>query len=156
MSLPSGFVGFVQGIPNWFTKLLPSSAQVPSGTEVFAQNVDIIDREDRELGRINKGERHFVAYEFSSNQTLRTLIPAPGEGLSIVIYDVLMSTGTAGTVLLQDNINNRLFGRMSFAANGGWCFNSYFGFAVTPHQSLVLTSTTGVGPLAVTINYAIE
>lgn len=158
MPLPTGFIGFVHGLPNWFTRLLPSGAQAPSGTQVYAMNVDPIDRGDRELGEvsINRGERNFVAFEFNANQNLRTLIPAPGPGLSIVIYDLLASTGTAGTFLLQDNINNRLFGRISFAANGGWCFNSYFGFAVTANQSLVLTSTTGAGPLAVTINYAIE
>lgn len=156
MPLPDGLAGFVQGLPNWFTRLFPSSTQAPGGTQVYAQNVDVVDREDRLLGRVNKGERHFVAFEFNANQALRTLIPAPGPGLSIVIYDLLASTGTAGTFLLQDNINNRLFGRISFAANGGWCFNSYFGFAVTPNQSLVLTSTTGAGPLAVTINYTIE
>ena len=145
MSLPRGIAGFVHGLPNWFTKLFPSTVQAPVGTDVYAQNVWIA-----------KGTRHFVAYEFTSSQNLRTLIPAPGEGLSIVIYDALVSTGTAGAVLLQDNINNRLFGRLSFVAGGGWSFNSYLGFVVTENQSLVLTSTTGAGPLAVTINYVIE
>jgi|GEM_PF-4731403 len=53
MSLPSGIAGFVHGIPGWFTKLTKAdSSQAPPGTSVYAQNVDIVDRVQRLLGKV--------------------------------------------------------------------------------------------------------
>lgn len=54
MPLPDGWTGLVHGVPAWFSRLLGASqAQVPAGTEVYAQNVDVIDRDGRLLGQIN-------------------------------------------------------------------------------------------------------
>lgn len=124
---------------------------VPDGAPVRVWH----DTVGRQVIQVGAAERRFVANEYVVNQAFTEQIPAPGPNSQIMIYDVLVSTGTAGTALFLDGSGARLFGRMSFAANGGWCFNSAKGFAVTAGRSVTLTTTTGVGPLAVTINYAI-
>jgi len=51
MPLPDGIAGLVHGVPAWFSRLLNASrAQVPAGTNVYAQNVDVVDRAGRLLG----------------------------------------------------------------------------------------------------------
>lgn len=53
MALPGGIIGLVHGIPAWFSRILGASqSQVPAGTEVYAQNIDITDRAGRLLGTI--------------------------------------------------------------------------------------------------------
>lgn len=113
------------------------------------------DTAGRQVVQIGSAESSYVAAEYTSNQTDTSLIAAPGAGLQIVIYDILVSTGAAGTVLLEDGTTTRLFGRLSLAANGGWQFNSSKGLRLTANQALTITTTTGAGPLAVTVNYAV-
>lgn len=109
----------------------------------------------RQIVQLGSGEFNYLATEYTSSQTDASLISAPGAGLSIVIYDIVVSTGTAGTVLLEEGTTTRLFGRLSLAANGGWSFNSGKGVKLGANTALTITSTTGAGPLAVTVNYAI-
>jgi len=54
MPLPDGIAGLVHGVPAWFSRLLGASqSQVPTGTQVYSQNVDVVDRQTRLLGRVN-------------------------------------------------------------------------------------------------------
>lgn len=115
------------------------------------------DELGRQIVQIGSGEENYVAAEYTANQTDAELIAAPGAGLFIRIFDILVSTGTAGTVLFEEGTSTRLFGRISLAANGGWSFNSAKGVRLaTANTALTITTTTGAGPLAVTINYTIE
>ena len=98
----------------------------------------------------------YVAVEYTADQTEAEIIPSPGGGKTIVIWDIVVSTGAAGTVLFEVNGDTRLFGRLSLAANGGWSFNSTNGVRVGANKSLTLTSTTGAGPLSVHISYTLE
>lgn len=113
------------------------------------------DQPDRDVVQV--GSRDFQKYagEWTANQTDLELIAAPGAGNYICIYDMVVSTGTAGTVLFEEGVATRLIGRVSLAANGGFVFNSARGLRLTANTSLTLTSTTGAGPLSVIFNYAI-
>jgi len=54
MPLPDGIAGLVHGVPAWFSRLLGAGqSQVPTGTQVYAQNTDVADRANRVLGRVN-------------------------------------------------------------------------------------------------------
>lgn len=115
------------------------------------------DQLGRQVVQIGSGEENYVAAEYTSNQTDASLIAAPGAGLYIRIFDILVSTGTTGTVLFEEGTSTRLFGRISLAASGGWSFNSAKGVRMaTANTALTITTTTGAGPLSVTVNYSIE
>lgn len=117
------------------------------------------DEMGRQVVQIGSGEDVYVSAEYTSSQTDTSLISAPGANLYIRIFDIVVSTGTAGTVLLEEDqaSDARLFGRISLAANGGWSFNSAKGikFAFS-NSALLITTTTGAGPLSITVNYCIE
>lgn len=114
-----------------------------------------LDTAGRLVVSIGSPQTVYVAAEYTSNQTDASVIAAPGAGLQLVIFDITVSTGAAGTVLFEDGTATRLFGRLTLAANGGWQFNSPTGVRLTANQALTITTTTGAGPLAVTVNYAI-
>lgn len=116
-----------------------------------------IDTAGRQIVQLGSSEYTApVAQEYTTDQTDTSLIAAPGSNLRIVIWDIVVGAGSAGTVLLESGTATRLFGRISLAANGGWSFNSAKGFRLPANTSLTITSTGTINPLAVTVNYSIE
>lgn len=113
-----------------------------------------------ELGRLvtmpGSGEDNWAAAEYTTNQTDTQLIAAPGAGLAIRLYELVVSTGTAGTVLFEQGTATRLIGRVSLAANGGFVWSSARGLLLGANTALTVTTTTGAGPLAITISYTVE
>ncbi len=107
----------------------------------------------RMVMQVGSGQFSDYAGEFTSNQTGASLITAPGAGLSIVVYDIVVSTGTAGKVTLLDDTTAKVV--VNLAANGGFVFNSAKGWKLTANKALKLTSTTVAGPLDIFVNYAV-
>ncbi len=95
-----------------------------------------------------------VADERAANVTDLELIPAPPTGWRLVVYDIVANTGTAGTVLFEQGTGTRLIGRLSLGVNGTFTFNSTLGLRLAAATSLTVTTTTGAGPLVVTVSYA--
>lgn len=115
-----------------------------------------VDEVGRQVVQIGSGEDVYTAAEYTSNQTDAVVIAAPGASLALRIFDITVSTQVTGTVLFEDGTTTRLFGRLSLPAYGGWQFSSPKGVKLTANQALTITTTTGAGPLAVTVNSCVE
>jgi hypothetical protein len=102
------------------------------------------------------GERKPVAaFEYTSNQTDTVLVAAPGVGRFIKVYDIIVVTGTEGNVLLESGADTRWAGRWPLLSGGGLTHSSVEGMDVPENTALTITTTTGAGPLAITIGYVI-
>lgn len=97
-----------------------------------------------------------VAAEYTSDQSDAQVIATPGANKRLRLYDIVVSAGAAGTVLLESAGTTRLFGRLSLAANGGWSFNSSVGCPLTTNEALTITTTCGAGPVAISVCYTTE
>jgi hypothetical protein len=90
---------------------------------------------------------------YAVNQSDAALITG-SVGLIIRIFDIVVSTGASGLVNFeQSDGSTRVFGPLSLAAQGGWSFNSAVGYPLTSGCGLVVSSSTGTGPLGIAVNY---
>lgn len=96
----------------------------------------------------------WTAVEYAANVTDLELIPAPPAGWRLIVHTIVVSTDAAGTVLFEQGNATRFIGRLNFAADGSFVLDSPLGLRLAESTSLTMTTTTGAGPLAVTIGYA--
>lgn len=98
---------------------------------------------------------NFFGTMFTGNAaTNGTLVPAPGAGTFVRVYDIIVSGSAAGTAFLEFG-DGTSFGPVILAANGGLSFNSYKGVR-TKAANLDILFNYAAGSWGVSINYTLE
>lgn len=96
----------------------------------------------------------FFGSVFTAAVTNGTLVPAPGAGTFVRMWDVVVSGSAAGTAFLELG-DGTPFGHVFTAAQGGFAFNSAKGVRTNAANQDILFNC-GAGSWGVSINYSLE
>lgn len=96
----------------------------------------------------------FLGTTFTGAVTNGTLVPAPGAGTFVRVYDILVSGSAPGTAFVEMGDGTTL-ATVFLAANGGWSFNSSKGVR-TRAANLDVLFNCAAGSWGVMVNYTLE
>lgn len=103
----------------------------------------IADRNGRLFVNISHPNLWTANNNFAGAQTDTSIKAAPGEGLSLYITDVILTTDTAMNIQLEDGDDADVIPPLYFAANGGASMNFQTAIRLTANRSLTITSSAG-------------
>ncbi len=96
----------------------------------------------------------FFGSTFTAGVTNGTLVPAPGVGTFVRVFDLLVNGSASGTAFFEMG-DGTVFGHVFLAANGGWSFNSSKGVR-TKAANLDILFNAAAGTWGVAVNYTLE
>lgn len=123
---------------------------VPVGT--VAGTVSVLGTV-RTLPPVVVGESFFGTV-FTAAVTNGTLVPAPGQGTYVRVYDLVVNGSAAGSAFLELG-DGTPFGHVFLATNGGYVFNSARGVR-TRGTNVDVFFNASAGTWGVTVAYALE